>query len=134
MITTNVIRRVFYLKVGKSTGTGFALNHEGKQYLITAGHLLEGMTSLDEIQSFHEDQWKGLPSAMVGIAQNADTAVLAPGIELAPSLPLEATMEGIQFGQQVFFLRVSPRDDVGWRPNEPRFSVSFGQVRSTQRN
>ena len=104
MITTNVIQRVFHLRVGEATGTVFALDHEGKQYLITAGHLLEGMTSLDEIKVFHEGQWKSLPLAMVGIAQNADIAVLAPGIQLAPLHPLEATMGGIVFGQQVFFL------------------------------
>ena len=104
MITTNVIQRVFHLRVKESTGTVFALDHEGKQYLITASHVLKEMTSLDEIEIFHGRQWKGLPTAMVGIAESADIAVLAPKIQLAPPYQLEATMGGMLFGQQVYFL------------------------------
>ena len=104
MITTNVIQRVFHLKVGESQGTVFALDHESKQYLVTANHVLDGMTSLDDIEIYHDGQWKRLPSAMVGTAKDADTAVLAARVQLAPSHPLEATMGGIVIGQQVFFL------------------------------
>ena len=104
MITSNVIQRTFHLKVGQATGTVFALDHGGRQYLVTAGHLLEGMNSLDDIRIFHDGQWKALPCRMVGIAPDADTAVLAPGLQLAPSFPLQPTMADLAFGQQVFFL------------------------------
>ena len=104
MITFNVIHRIFHLKIGEATGTVFALDHGGRQYLVTASHLLEGMESLDDVRIFHDGQWKGLPCQMVGIAPDADTAVLAPGLQLAPTFPLEATMADIALGQQVFFL------------------------------
>ena len=62
------------------------------------------MKTLDDVRIFHDGQWKGLPCQMVGIAPDADTAVLAPGLQLAPSFPLESTMADLAFGQQVFFL------------------------------
>ena len=104
MITTNVIQRTFHLRIGEATGTVFALDHGGRQYLVTASHLLQGMKTLDDVRIFHDGQWKGLPCQMVGIAPDADTAVLAPGLQLAPSFPLEPTMADLAFGQQVFFL------------------------------
>ena len=39
MITANVIYRVFRLKVGPETGTGFTVEDEGGQYLVTVRHL-----------------------------------------------------------------------------------------------
>ena len=113
MITANVIQRVFHLRVGEVTGTVFALDHERKQYLITAGHVLEGMTNRDKIEIFHDGQWKVLPSTMVGIAENADIAVLAAEFQLAPSLPMEATMAWNPIRAAGLLSRVPPRDDVG---------------------
>ena len=104
MITTNVIQRTFHLKIGETTGTVFALDHDGRQYLVTAHHLLEGMNNLDSIRIFHNGKWKDLPCRMVGMALDADTAVLAPGQQLAPPFPLQPTMADMVFGQQVFFL------------------------------
>ena len=104
MITLNVIQRIFHLRIGETTGTVLALDHGGRQYLVTASHLLEGMNNLDDVRFFHDGQWKVVPCEMVGNAPDADTAVLAPGLQLAPSLLLEPTMGDIAYGQQVFFL------------------------------
>ena len=104
MITFNAIHRIFHLKIGEATGTVFALDYGGRQYLVTASHLLKGMETLDDVRIFHDGQWKAVPCQMVGIKPDADTAVLAPGLQLAPTLPLEATMADLTYGQQVFFL------------------------------
>ncbi|KKL64453.1 hypothetical protein LCGC14_2164910, partial [marine sediment metagenome] len=39
MVTANVIHRVFRLKVGQQAGTAFAMEEDGKEYLITARHI-----------------------------------------------------------------------------------------------
>ena len=100
----NVIQRTFHLRIGQATGTVFALDHGGRQYLVTASHVLEGMNSLDDVRIFHDGQWKAVPCEMVGDAPDADTTVLAPGLQLAPSFPLQPTMADMAYGQQVFFL------------------------------
>ena len=105
MITMNVIQRVFRIRHGASTGTAFAMDRAGRQYIVTARHLLQGAENYDKIDLFHEQQWKVLDVKVVGLAPgDADIAVLAPEFQLAPDLPLEPSPDGIGFGQQVFFL------------------------------
>ena len=79
------------MRVGNgSLGTAFALDHCGKQYLVTARHLLGKKDNLDCVQILHGSDWKELRIALVGISDgDPDIAVLAPEIQLAPSHPLE---------------------------------------------
>ena len=41
MIPAEIIYGVFRLKVGQQPGTGFAIEEDGKEYLVTARHLAE---------------------------------------------------------------------------------------------
>jgi hypothetical protein len=40
MITTNIYTRVYRVHFGGSAGTAFSIEVEGKQYVVTAKHLL----------------------------------------------------------------------------------------------
>ena len=105
MITSTVIHRTFHIRYRNGTGTAFAIDRDGRQYLITARHLVEGVAAGDSVELFHEKQWKKLAVDVVGIGCNGiDVTVLACPIQLAPPLPLEASNAGLFFGQPVYFL------------------------------
>ena len=105
MITSNVIHRTFHIRYGNITGTGFAIERCNRQYLITAQHVVEGITSGRSIEVLHERQWKTLPIQVIGIGVDpVDVAVLACPVRLAPAHPLVASTAGLAYGQQVFFL------------------------------
>lgn len=104
MLTTNVIHRVFFLKAGEGTGTVFAIDEGGKQYLVTAAHVVEGLSAPYNVSIFHQGQWKDLPLQLTGISSVADVAVFSAGVQLAPSYSLPATTNGVIYGQDVHFL------------------------------
>ena len=105
MLTTNVLQRTFHIKRCDSEGTAFAIERDSKQYLITARHVIEGIESGEEIEIFHERQWKKLVINIVGVGVGpVDVAVLACPIQIAPPYSLEATCDGLLYGQPVFFL------------------------------
>ena len=105
MITTNVIYRVFHIKRNDSSGTAFAIDRNGRQYLVTARHVVEGISSSDNIDIYHEQQWKSVAVDVVGTGiDEVDVAVLACPIQLAPPYSLEASTAGMTYGQPVYFL------------------------------
>lgn len=105
MITSNILQRTHHIRWNTSTGTAFTIEHESRQYLITARHLVEGISSGASIQIFHGNTWKDLGVQVVGIgAGGADVAVLASPIQLSPTHPLQPSSKDIFYGQPVFFL------------------------------
>lgn len=105
MITTNVMLRTFLVKFGNSTGTAFTTEDDSRQYLATARHVVKGIKPRDAIHVFHDRQWKPLEVQVVGVGEKeSDIAVLSPLQQLSPTLPLEATSEGLTYGQQLYFL------------------------------
>lgn len=107
MITSNVISRTFFIQCGGSMGTAFTIDHASKQYLVTARHVVEGITSGEELKIFHEKQWKAFPIRVVGLGSGEiDIAVLASLDKLSPafSLPLATGDKGPAYGQQMSFL------------------------------
>lgn len=52
MITANVIQRVLWVRCGTATGTAFALDVDGRQYLATAKHILTAGPSPLTIEVF----------------------------------------------------------------------------------
>ena len=107
MITANVIYRVFRLKVGPETGTGFTVEEEGGEYLVTARHLAHSLQATSEIEVFKDGGWSPLEVTTVGHAPGeVDISVLAPSERLTPTrpLPLPASSAGLTYGQEAFFL------------------------------
>ena len=105
MITTNVLQRTFHIQYGNATGTAFAIDRDGKQYLVTARHVVEGIRCGDNLKIYHDQQWKELSIAIVGMGNDQiDVTVLGCPVRLAPSHPLEASSAGLYIGQQVYFV------------------------------
>ena len=116
MITANVIHRVFHIRWGTAEGTCFAIDHDGRQYIVTARHVIENFPTHGTIQIYHQDRWNELPASLVGVgAGAADVGVLALSQQIAPALPLPATGDGSVYGQDVYFLGfpLGLRVDIG---------------------
>lgn len=107
-VTANALQRTFHIKHGESAGTCFAIDHGDRQYLITAKHVVEGMSGVGRpatVELFHQKRWKVLDVTVVGEAEgNIDIVVFAPAMQVAPSHPLPPTTEGAMLGQDAYFL------------------------------
>lgn len=105
MITSNVLLRTFRLQYGDNRGTCFAVDVDGRQYLITAKHLVDGMPAKGVINIYQNGNWSSIAVSLVGFAPgNIDIAVLATDRVLVRDLPLPANMAEIILGQDVYFL------------------------------
>ena len=105
MVTTNVIQRTFKIRFRDSTGTAFTVDHAGRQYLITARHVLPDIRHRDTIDIWHEERWTPLDVAVVGVGQGEiDVTVLAAGLQLSPEHPLQLGAGGLYYSQPVYLL------------------------------
>lgn len=106
MVTESVLKRTFRLKYASSTGTCFTLDIDGRQYLITAKHVTEGIRPRDAIEMHYQGMWRRLESPLIGEALgDIDITVLALETQLSPMLPLPAAVKGsVTFGQEIYFL------------------------------
>ena len=69
MITANVIYRVFRLKVGPETGTGFTIEEEGREYLVTARHLAHSLWGKRQVEVFKDGGWSPLEVTRYSLLQ-----------------------------------------------------------------
>ena len=105
MITSNVWTRVFRLKYGDGYGTCFAIDVDDKEYLVTAKHLVAGISDSSTIEIFRQNEWHVLKVRLVGNAPGeTDVTVLAGEAPLSPGFPLPPTLHGIAMYQDTFFL------------------------------
>ena len=107
--TTNVIQRTFLIRFGNSQGTAFTIDRAGRQYLVTARHVLEGIKTGESINVWHEKQWKPIGVNVIGVGEgDVDVIVLACGEQVSPTHPLKADGAGLIIGQQAYFLGAYP--------------------------
>ncbi|HWM91163.1 MAG TPA: serine protease [Thermoanaerobaculia bacterium] len=103
--TSNVIYRVLRIRTPTDTGSAFTIEVDGKQYLITARHLLEGFGSEGEVELWMEGRWSRFPArAMYPAKESVDIAALDLGRPVTVTFPLDPTAGGLTLGQQVYFL------------------------------
>lgn len=103
--TSNVIYRVLRIRTPTSTGSAFTIEVDGRQYLITARHLLEGMGSEGEIELWMERRWSRFHARILYPAKaSVDAAALDLGRPVTVTFPLEPSAGGLTLGQQVYFL------------------------------
>jgi S1-C subfamily serine protease len=103
--TSNVILRVLRIKTPTDTGSAFTIEVDGKQYLITARHLLDGFGSEGEVDLWLNDSWSRIRVRAIYPAKEAvDIAALDAGRPLTVTFPLEPSAGGLTLGQQVYFL------------------------------
>jgi hypothetical protein len=77
---------------------------DGRQYLLTAKHIVANFPQSGAIEIFHHGQWKPIKFALVGHASgNVDISVLAAEELLSPLHPLPAGTKNMIVGQTVYF-------------------------------
>lgn len=105
-VTSNVFMRVLQLQVGEEVGTSFTIDIDGKQYLVTAKHIVaalpDGSDSLVKVRT--KGGWSEIHVIVFKCADPVDIAVLIPKKQLTVNLPLEASVTGIMLGQDAYFV------------------------------
>ena len=103
MVITNAIQRTFNIR-RTMRGTAFTVDHAGRQYLVTARHVVEGIGPRETIDIWSQDQWRALDVSIVGIGQGEmDVAVLTANSQISPQFSLEPDSR-IVYGQEAYFL------------------------------
>jgi S1-C subfamily serine protease len=103
--TSNVLYRVLKLRTPASTGSAFTIEVDGKQYLITARHLLNGYGSEGEIELWTGGRWSKVRARILYPSREVvDIAALDLGRPVTVTFPLEPSSGGLTLGQQVYFL------------------------------
>jgi hypothetical protein len=108
MITNESLTRTFRIKYGKFVATCFTLDFEGRQYLITAGHLLESFPPGGVVEIMRNNIWHPVPCTLIGRNYlkhtSLDVAVLATPHPIWSPHPCEPSTKDIVLGQDVYFL------------------------------
>ena len=104
-ISTNILQRTFRIKYGESTGTCFTIDVSGRQYVVTARHVVKNMWPNDAIHIWHDNTWKKLNTTVAWISKGEDDiAILSPKIQLSPTHPVIPSIANLTVGQDVYFL------------------------------
>jgi S1-C subfamily serine protease len=106
MVTANFVHRTFRIKCDAAIGTAFTVDADGKQYLLTAKHVVEHFGPDNSLEVFGNGKWSTVPATLVGHADNQlDVSVLAPTTAMSPpNLPVVVSSDGLAYGQDVYFL------------------------------
>lgn len=103
-VTANVLTRIFQIRFGSNLGTCFTFDVGGRQYLITARHVVAGIKSEDKIEIMRDGQWQFLAvKAFFPSPDFVDIVVLAPPFQISSTLPLPPA-ESYMLSQDVYFL------------------------------
>lgn len=105
-LTSNVLRRVLLIEVGDRDGTAFTIDVGGRQYLITAKHVVAGVQDKAEssIKIMRKTGWKSLQVRVFKCDDPVDIAVLVPPEQLTVNFPLDPTSKGMAVGQDTYFV------------------------------
>ncbi|QNN77259.1 trypsin-like peptidase domain-containing protein [Pseudoxanthomonas mexicana] len=104
MITSNVYNRVFFIKAA-DYGTAFAIDHNDKQYLVTARHLVDS-SNQRTIKFFFNRQWVDIEVELIGLGSGeTDIAVFRANVLLCTKeLFLEPSSKDMAISQDVYFV------------------------------
>jgi hypothetical protein len=103
-VPSNVLLRVLQIEAGGESGTAFTLEVDGRQYLVTAKHVVAKLKPQDTIQVFKDKNWLPIKVKVVLCDDPIDIAILIPPAQLTAALPLEGTSAGMLHGQDAYFL------------------------------
>ena len=106
--TTNILFRVFRVRTARrTTGTAFAIDVDGREYLLTAGHIADESNG-EDVQINFLDDWRPYETRIVGRGKGiVDVAVLALPVPFVPDnarFPLSLGTKGLVLGQETMFL------------------------------
>lgn len=101
-VSGSALSAVLMIRAPGGNGTGFVLQDAGRQYVITAKHIVTGLGDQSEVQIRRGDEWLTLQVQVFRCEDPIDIAVLvAP--QLLASGPLSPTSRSTALGEQVYF-------------------------------
>src|SRR6266853_352214 len=108
-VTSNVLLRVLKVRVNagtlhEGTATAFTVDVDGREYLITAKHVVVGLKDTDKIDVFMNEGWKPLNVQIFRCDDPVDIAVLIPPHQLTVNFDLPFAKTNFMFGQDAYFL------------------------------
>ncbi len=126
MVTVNVLQRVFKILHNGKTASSYTIEKNDKQYLVSASHVFEGSTEVNQLHIFHDNQWKNINVNVVfNSHKTGDTIVFALPHDISPRHLVEYGTEGVIMGTWSHFLGfpldlAGPGDDIN-----NRFPIPF---------
>jgi hypothetical protein len=104
-VPSNVLLRVRMIKAGNEVGTGFTVEVDERQYLITAKHVAKTLKAKDTIQLFQEGKWSAPLNIQVFRCDDPiDIAVLVPPEQISVTFDLAPRMQDLFVGQDAYFV------------------------------
>lgn len=107
-VTSNVLERVLNVRVNvgtpkEGTATAFTVDVDGREYLVTAKHVVAGLREHDKIEISMNDGWRPLEVEIFRCDDPIDIAVLVPPHQLTVNFPLSSDVKFL-YGQDAYFL------------------------------
>lgn len=108
-VTSNVFERVLNVRVNagtphEATATAFTMDVDGREYLITAKHVVQGLKDKDKIDIFMNGGWSALDVDIFRCKDPVDIAVLVPPHQLTVNFDLPFEKNSAYIGQDAYFL------------------------------
>ncbi len=102
-----IFGRTVPIRVGQEYGSAFVIDYKGRQYLVTAKHLVKNLPKKDAtIQLFEDLQWKDLRADILNCKSSEVDAVALrfdKPEKLSPDPAVEATSSDLVLGMTVLF-------------------------------
>jgi S1-C subfamily serine protease len=108
-VTSNVLGRVLNIRVNtgtknEGTATAFTLDVDGREYLLTAKHVVAGLKDKDLIEVSMNSKWTPLSVSIFRCDDPVDIAVLIPPHQLTVNFDLTSDQINFYLGQEAYFL------------------------------
>lgn len=107
MVTANILQRVLRVKCGLDCGTAFTVESAGKQFLISAKHVFEGLSQGLPIEVYKDSSWQIIEgNSILCKDESKDIIAFELRHELTDShdLPITLASNGAFLSQDIFFL------------------------------
>jgi hypothetical protein len=125
-VPANVLLRTKRIVSGAGSGTAFTIDVDGKQYLITAKHIMaqtpgtKGTVRLCDTEA----KCNEVAVSILRCADPVDIAVLVPDHQLTVTFELVPEAKSMIFGQEIFFVGF-PYGDTTLNTNTPDGDIGF---------
>lgn len=108
-VPLEILQRTFFIKVGNEAGTAFAIDHEGKIFLVTARHVVGSLPEEGAvIQIMRSNKWEDYKTVrtLFPAMKDVDIAVLETPEKVTKEFEIKPAAEnqGPTMGQQLWFL------------------------------
>lgn len=106
-VTSNVLRRTLLIQaIPGETASAFTIEVDGRQYLITAKHVVSTFTdgAQSTIEIMTKNGWSPLKVTVFKCDDPVDVAVLVPPTQITVDYPLEPSSKELAVGQDAYFV------------------------------